>query len=154
VNGTPIALELTQAQLCHLQSNPLIYGDPVRAMEELGKVQGLPSDPSQVTSLPQSDGSWQGATYVTTTAGRRVRKFVYGKTREIVRKKLIALQRASDLGIPVADKVWKLSSATTWPTGWSRWSGSATDQDWHTAVSLLLYLGVPPHVVREIVTAP
>ncbi|MFC4533795.1 tyrosine-type recombinase/integrase [Sphaerisporangium dianthi] len=66
------------------------------------------------TITKRSDGSWQAATYVTTTAGRRVRKFVYGKTREIVRKKLVALQRSTDQGIPVADKVWKLGEYLTY----------------------------------------
>jgi integrase len=60
------------------------------------------------TLTRRSDGSWQDATYVTTTAGRRVRKYVYGKTREDVRKKLTALQRSADQGIPFADRAWKV----------------------------------------------
>ncbi|MFF0248229.1 hypothetical protein ACWEU6_11690 [Streptosporangium sandarakinum] len=56
VNGIPIALELSQVQLVHLQSNPLLYTDPARAVDELGKIQGLPNGSADELNLPRTFG--------------------------------------------------------------------------------------------------
>ena len=52
VNGTPIALELSQVQLCHLQANPSALTDPGRAVAELTRIQGLPNTLVDDPNLP------------------------------------------------------------------------------------------------------
>ncbi|GAA0980650.1 hypothetical protein GCM10009555_047510 [Acrocarpospora macrocephala] len=52
VNGVPIALELSQAQLFHLHANPTLYTDPARAVEQLSRIQGPPNTPADDPSLP------------------------------------------------------------------------------------------------------
>jgi integrase len=54
------------------------------------------------TIYQRKDGRWEGAAYVLTTAGRRVRKRVYGATREQAHAKITALIGDSQRGIAVA----------------------------------------------------
>jgi integrase len=54
------------------------------------------------TIYQRSDGRFEGSAYVWTTAGVRVRRSVYGKTREEAHQRLTALLRQSHQGAPVA----------------------------------------------------
>ncbi|MFI7357429.1 tyrosine-type recombinase/integrase [Streptomyces avidinii] len=54
------------------------------------------------TITKRKDGRYQAAAYVYRPDGTRVRKFVYGKTREEVSDKLIELQDKTRQGIPAA----------------------------------------------------
>src|ERR1700709_2380398 len=51
---------------------------------------------------PRHDGRGEGAAYVLTTAGHRVRKRVYGATREEAHAKITALIGDSQRGLPVS----------------------------------------------------
>jgi integrase len=54
------------------------------------------------------DGRYEGAAFVPTSSGTSKRIRVYAGTREEARKKLTALQRQADQGIPVAAELWSL----------------------------------------------
>ncbi|MFE3016716.1 tyrosine-type recombinase/integrase [Streptomyces sp. NPDC059256] len=54
------------------------------------------------TITKRSDGRYQAAAYVYRPDGTRVRKFVYGRTREDVGAKLIEMQNKTRQGIPAA----------------------------------------------------
>lgn len=60
------------------------------------------------TIYQRADGRYEGAAYVPTSAGTRKRVRVYGRTREEARRKLTALQRQADLGVPVSADLWTL----------------------------------------------
>jgi hypothetical protein len=57
----------------------------------------------------RSDGYWVGALDVPTTSGARKRVVVYGKTLAEAREKMANTQQNARSGIPIPDKVWKLS---------------------------------------------
>ena len=59
-------------------------------------------------SGPRKDGRYVGAFYAPTTAGTRKRVYVYGRTREEARDKLIEEQAKAARGIPVAAHSWQL----------------------------------------------
>jgi hypothetical protein len=61
-------------------------------------------------SGPRKDGRYVGAFYAPTTAGtrKRVYVYVYGRTREEARDKLIEEQAKAARGIPQAAQSWKL----------------------------------------------
>jgi integrase len=50
----------------------------------------------------RADGLWRASTYVFDTDGNKVRRYVYGKTREIVAAKLVDLQSLTQKHIPAA----------------------------------------------------
>jgi hypothetical protein len=54
------------------------------------------------TITKRADGRYQAAPYVYRPDGTRVRKFVYGKTREEVSDKLVEMQSKTRQGIPAA----------------------------------------------------
>lgn len=54
------------------------------------------------TVYQRQDGRWEGAAYVLTAAGTRLRRSVYGKTREEAHRRLVAVIRQSQQGVPVA----------------------------------------------------
>ncbi len=56
----------------------------------------------------RQDGRYAAAVYVTTTTGIRVRKQLYGKSREEVHQKLTRLLAQNQRGIPVAERTWRL----------------------------------------------
>jgi integrase len=59
-------------------------------------------------SGPRKDGRYVGAFYAPTTAGTRKRVYVYGRTREEARERLLEEQAKVQQGIPVAARSWKL----------------------------------------------
>jgi integrase len=59
-------------------------------------------------SGPRKDGRYVGAFYAPTSSGTYKRVYVYGKTREQARDKLIEEQAKIVRGIPVAAESWKL----------------------------------------------
>jgi integrase len=62
------------------------------------------------TITKRTDGRYQGAAYVTTTEGVRVRRFVYGATYDAVAEKLGKLQEGERNGIPVPARSWKVGA--------------------------------------------
>ena len=56
----------------------------------------------------RKDGYWAGAFYARTTAGRRKRVVVYGKTLQEARDKLLKAMQEARAGIPVPDQAWRL----------------------------------------------
>jgi integrase len=60
------------------------------------------------TLVQRKDGRWQAAVYVYTPTGERVRKYVYGKTREEVNNKRIGLLDNNRKGIPSVTSSMKL----------------------------------------------
>jgi len=56
----------------------------------------------------RQDGYWAGAFYARTTAGRRKRIVVYGKTLQEARDKLLKAMQQARAGIPVPDQAWRL----------------------------------------------
>jgi integrase len=56
----------------------------------------------------RQDGYWAGAFYARTTAGRRKRVVVYGKTLQEARDKLLKAMQEARAGIPVPDQAWRL----------------------------------------------
>jgi len=56
----------------------------------------------------RKDGYWAGAFYARTTAGRRKRVVVYGKTLQEARDKLLKAMQQARAGIPVPDQAWRL----------------------------------------------
>jgi len=54
----------------------------------------------------RSDGRWVGSAYVPIRGGRRVRRSVYGRTREDTHRKLTALLRQAHQGLPAAEGNW------------------------------------------------
>lgn len=66
------------------------------------------------TITKRSDGRYQAAAYVYRPDGTRVRKFVYGKTREEVGQKLIELQEKTRQGIPAATSTMALGDYLTY----------------------------------------
>jgi integrase len=50
----------------------------------------------------RSDGRWSGSYFVPTATGGRVRRYVYGATRENVQAKLVKLMAQVERGLPVA----------------------------------------------------
>ena len=56
----------------------------------------------------RKDGYWAGAFYARTTAGRRKRVVVYGKTLQEARDKLLKAMQEAHAGIPVPDQAWRL----------------------------------------------
>ena len=59
-------------------------------------------------SGPRKDGRYVGAFYAPTTAGTYKRVYVYGKTWEQARDRLVEEQSKVVRGIPVADESWRL----------------------------------------------
>ncbi len=59
-------------------------------------------------SGPHKDGRYVGAFYAPTSAGTYKRVYVYGKTREEARDKLVEEQAKVLRGIPTAAESWKL----------------------------------------------
>jgi integrase len=59
-------------------------------------------------SGPRKDGRYVGAFYASTTAGTRKRIYVYGRTRQEARERLLEEQAKVQQGIPVAARSWKL----------------------------------------------
>jgi integrase len=59
-------------------------------------------------SGPRKDGRYVGAFYALTTAGTRKRVYVYGRTRDEARERLIEEQAKAGKGIPVPAQSWKL----------------------------------------------
>jgi len=59
-------------------------------------------------SGPRKDGRYVGAFYAPTNAGTTKRVYVYGRSYDEAREKLIAEQAKVMAGIPVPDKSWKL----------------------------------------------
>ena len=49
----------------------------------------------------RKDGRWEGRLYVTEADGRRVRRFVYGRTRKDAESKIISLRTRADSGAPM-----------------------------------------------------
>ena len=60
------------------------------------------------TIVRRKDGRFHAAYYVLTPDGHRVRRFVYAKTREECRDKLVEMQAQTSRGIPLALTNWKL----------------------------------------------
>jgi integrase len=61
-------------------------------------------------SGPRRDGRYVGAFYAPTSAGTYKRMYVYGKTWDQARDRLIEEQSKVQRGIPVANEPWKLGS--------------------------------------------
>ncbi|GAA3894207.1 site-specific integrase [Streptomyces lacrimifluminis] len=61
------------------------------------------------TIYQRKDGRWVSSVWVQTTSGEPKRKYLYGKTRAEVSKKLTEVKAKDDQGIPTPDKAWKLS---------------------------------------------
>ena len=61
-------------------------------------------------SGPRKDGRYVGAFYAPTNIGTTKRVYVYGRTYDEAREKLIAEQAKVMAGIPVPDKSWKLGA--------------------------------------------
>jgi integrase len=61
-------------------------------------------------SGPRKDGRYVGAFYAQTTAGTMKRVYVYGRTREQARDRLVAEQSKAIRGIPVAAESWQLGA--------------------------------------------
>lgn len=61
-------------------------------------------------SGPRKDGRYVGAFYARTTAGTLKRVYVYGRTREQARDRLIEEQSKAIRGIPVAAESWRLAA--------------------------------------------
>jgi integrase len=61
-------------------------------------------------SGPRKDGRYVGAFYAQTTAGTVKRIYVYGRTREQARDRLVAEQSKAIRGIPVAAESWQLGA--------------------------------------------
>ena len=59
-------------------------------------------------SGPRKDGRYVGAFYALTTTGTRKRVYVYGRSREEARERLLEEQAKVQQGIPVAARSWKL----------------------------------------------
>ena len=57
------------------------------------------------TIYQRADGRYEAAVFVPTLSGTRKRVRVYGRTREEARRKLTALQRQVDQGVPVSGGV-------------------------------------------------
>lgn len=62
------------------------------------------------TVTKRKDGRYQAAAYVYRPDGTRIRKFVYGRTRDEVSGKLIELQEKTRQGIPAATSSMKLAA--------------------------------------------
>lgn len=58
------------------------------------------------TVTKRKDGRYQGAAYVLASDGTRRRRYGYGKTREEVHDRLIALMHRSKRGLPVSVERW------------------------------------------------
>lgn len=56
----------------------------------------------------RSDGRWVGSPYVPIRSGRRVRRSVYGRTREEAHRKLTVVLRQAQQGIPAAEANWSV----------------------------------------------
>ena len=61
-------------------------------------------------SGPRKDGRYVGAFYAPTTAGTYKRVYVYGRTWEQARDKLVEAQAKTIRGVPVAAESWKLGA--------------------------------------------
>ena len=59
---------------------------------------------------PRKDGRYVSAFYVPTTTGTTKRVYVYGRTYDEAREKLIAEQAKVMAGIPVPAQSWKLGA--------------------------------------------
>lgn len=62
------------------------------------------------TICQRADGRWCAAVFMPTTGGGEKRMYVYGRTRDDVRDKLIALQDKRRRNVPVASRSWKLGT--------------------------------------------
>lgn len=60
------------------------------------------------TVYRRKDGRWEGATYVLASEGQRKRFRVYGRTRDDVVAKLVEARAASDRGLPLPERAWRL----------------------------------------------
>lgn len=66
------------------------------------------------TITKRKDGRYQAAAYVFRPDGTRVRKFVYGKTRDEVSGKLTELQQKTRQGVPAATSAMRLEDYLTY----------------------------------------
>ncbi len=66
------------------------------------------------TIYQRKDGRWEGAAYVLTMSGVHKRVRVYGRTREEARRKLTALLRQADQGVPVVNESWTVERYLTY----------------------------------------
>ncbi|GGO46452.1 site-specific integrase [Streptomyces daqingensis] len=66
------------------------------------------------TITKRKDGRYHAAAYVYRPDGTRVRKFVYGKTRDEVKDKLTAIQEKTRQGIPAATSTMSLADYLTY----------------------------------------
>ena len=77
------------------------------------------------SSGPRKDGRYVGAFYALTSAGTTKRVYVYGRTYDEAREKLIAEQAKVMAGIPVPDQSWKLGPLPRLLAGARRQADSA-----------------------------
>ncbi|MBO3752175.1 site-specific integrase [Streptosporangiaceae bacterium NEAU-GS5] len=62
------------------------------------------------TIYKRRDGRWEGAIYLTTTAGIKTRRRVYGRTRAEVYTKLTQEKARAEQGLLVSDQNWSLGA--------------------------------------------
>ena len=62
------------------------------------------------TIFRRKDGRYQAAVYLPTPNGGRVRRYVYGRTRQDVHEKLTALLRLGQQNVPVSDQRWTVAA--------------------------------------------
>jgi integrase len=58
----------------------------------------------------RNDGRWEGALFLTASAGTRKRLRIYGKSREEVHRKLTDEQAKANRGIPIPERGWRLDA--------------------------------------------
>jgi len=88
--------------------------DPVQARRAVTLHQQSRRANGEGTIYQRRDGRYEGAAFVQTSAGTVKRVRVYGKTREDARRKLTAVQRQADQGIPVAAELWSVERYLTY----------------------------------------
>ena len=71
------------------------------------------------TVVKRSDGRYQAAVYVLTSAGHRVRKYVYGKTWEEANDERLKLLDNNRRGVPSISSAMTLDSYFDF--GYARW---------------------------------
>lgn len=104
------------------------------------------------TVYRRKDGRHEGAVYVLTSGGIRKRVRVYGATHAEAAAKLAEARAKKDLGIPVADKAWRLGDYLDYwlaevvkPT-----LRPSTYDRYETAVRLYLKPGLGGHVLTRL----
>ena len=103
-------------------------------------------------SGPRKDGRYVGAFYAPTTAGTYKRVYVYGKTWEQARDRLVEEQSKVVRGIPVADESWRLGPYLDY---WLENIVKPTRRDatyalYETIVRLYLKPGLGHHRLRQL----